>query len=129
MHQGDVTVTTIAEAAKPESAWHHNAYENYFRNSIGDLHDEGRYRTFLPLGRRAGHFPHAKIKPKGEDQQIIVWCSNDYLVYHIDAPGCCGRGAGQCASSENQRNRENHPACSNTEISEYVAGNQYWCDG
>ncbi|SMP22661.1 5-aminolevulinate synthase [Shimia sagamensis] len=44
------------------------------------LHDEGRYRTFIDIERKQGHFPHATwTRPDGEAQPITVWCGNDYL--------------------------------------------------
>jgi 5-aminolevulinate synthase len=44
------------------------------------LHDEGRYRTFIDIERRKGHFPHAVwTKPDGTQADITVWCGNDYL--------------------------------------------------
>ncbi len=44
------------------------------------LHDEGRYRTFIDIERRRGHFPHAIwTRPDGTETAITVWCGNDYL--------------------------------------------------
>ncbi|KPQ08310.1 MAG: 5-aminolevulinate synthase AlaS [Rhodobacteraceae bacterium HLUCCA12] len=44
------------------------------------LHDEGRYRTFIDIERRKGHFPQAVWRrPDGGEQDITVWCGNDYL--------------------------------------------------
>ena len=44
------------------------------------LHDEGRYRTFIDIERRKGQFPHAVWrKEDGSEQDITVWCGNDYL--------------------------------------------------
>ena len=48
--------------------------------ALGRLHDEGRYRTFIDIERKQGHFPHATWrKPDGSEQPITVWCGNDYL--------------------------------------------------
>ncbi|WP_424989803.1 5-aminolevulinate synthase [Fluviibacterium sp. S390] len=48
--------------------------------AIQKLHDEGRYRTFIDIERRNGHFPHAVwTRPDGSQQDITVWCGNDYL--------------------------------------------------
>ena len=42
------------------------------------LHDEGRYRTFIDIERKKGHFPKAMWnKPDGTSQEITVWCGND----------------------------------------------------
>ncbi|AAV95844.1 5-aminolevulinate synthase [Ruegeria pomeroyi] len=48
--------------------------------AIQKLHDEGRYRTFIDIERRKGHFPHAVwTRPDGSEKEITVWCGNDYL--------------------------------------------------
>ena len=48
--------------------------------AIQHLHDEGRYRTFIDIERRQGHFPHAVWSaPDGTEKDITVWCGNDYL--------------------------------------------------
>ncbi|MFO7757568.1 MAG: 5-aminolevulinate synthase [Roseovarius sp.] len=48
--------------------------------AIDRLHEEGRYRTFIDIERRQGHFPHAIWrKPDGNETPITVWCGNDYL--------------------------------------------------
>lgn len=52
----------------------------YLDVALQRLHDEGRYRTFIDVERRKGHFPHAVWrKPDGTEQDITVWCGNDYL--------------------------------------------------
>lgn len=44
------------------------------------LHDEGRYRTFIDIERKKGHFPRATWHaPDGTSREITVWCGNDYL--------------------------------------------------
>ena len=49
-------------------------------SAIETLHKEGRYRTFIDIERKLGHFPHAEwTKPDGSTQDITVWCGNDYL--------------------------------------------------
>ncbi len=48
--------------------------------AIAQLHDEGRYRTFIDIERSKGHYPHAIWRrPDGTEQRITVWCGNDYL--------------------------------------------------
>ena len=48
--------------------------------ALTNLHDEGRYRTFIGIERTKGHFPKAIWnKPDGTKQEITVWCGNDYL--------------------------------------------------
>lgn len=49
-------------------------------SALERLHEEGRYRTFIDIERRRGHFPHAVWKKAdGSEQEITVWCGNDYL--------------------------------------------------
>ncbi|KUP92269.1 5-aminolevulinate synthase [Tritonibacter horizontis] len=48
--------------------------------AIERLHEEGRYRTFIDIERKRGQFPHAVwTRPDGSEQDITVWCGNDYL--------------------------------------------------
>ena len=55
-------------------------YDAQLDTAIHRLHEEGRYRTFVDIERRNGHFPHAEwTRPDGTKQQITVWCGNDYL--------------------------------------------------
>jgi 5-aminolevulinate synthase len=52
-------------------------YEGFFKERLGALHAEGRYRVFADLERRCGHFPRAFDHRIGAE--VTVWCSNDYL--------------------------------------------------
>ncbi|MBM3504838.1 MAG: 5-aminolevulinate synthase [Alphaproteobacteria bacterium] len=54
-------------------------YEKFFAEKIAALKDEGRYRVFADLERRAGAFPHAIYHGGEQPRDIVVWCSNDYL--------------------------------------------------
>ncbi len=55
-------------------------YDDALTTAIDRLHTEGRYRTFIDIERRRGQFPHAIwTKPDGTEQEITVWCGNDYL--------------------------------------------------
>ncbi|MBL4812622.1 MAG: 5-aminolevulinate synthase [Rhodobacteraceae bacterium] len=48
--------------------------------ALNRLHEEGRYRTFIDIARRKGHFPHATWnRPDGTERAVTVWCGNDYL--------------------------------------------------
>jgi 5-aminolevulinate synthase len=52
-------------------------YEGFFRERLGALRAEGRYRVFADLERRCGRFPRAFDHRIGGE--VTVWCSNDYL--------------------------------------------------
>ena len=55
-------------------------YSAALDTALNRLHDEGRYRTFIDIERKRGHFPHATWrKPDGSEKDITVWCGNDYL--------------------------------------------------
>ena len=54
-------------------------YKKFFFNSINDLKKKGEYRIFKDIGRVSGSFPVAKNNDLKKDNNIIVWCSNDYL--------------------------------------------------
>jgi len=55
-------------------------YEAALDTALQRLHDEGRYRTFIDIERRKGHYPHAVWnRPDGTKKDITVWCGNDYL--------------------------------------------------
>ena len=55
-------------------------HTDFFAAELRELGD--RKRSFLELGRRAGRFPSAIARGgtgHGLDQEISIWCSNDYL--------------------------------------------------
>lgn len=55
-------------------------YESALDTALQRLHDEGRYRTFIDVERSRGNFPHAVwTKPDGTQQDVTIWCGNDYL--------------------------------------------------
>ena len=55
-------------------------FEAKLDEALGRLHTEGRYRTFIDIERKRGHFPHATWrKPDGSEAPVTVWCGNDYL--------------------------------------------------
>lgn len=55
-------------------------YESFFRQQIATLKQNGGYRVFADLERRAGQFPRALFRDaQGREREVTVWCSNDYL--------------------------------------------------
>ncbi|MSP80208.1 MAG: 5-aminolevulinate synthase [Rhodospirillales bacterium] len=78
-------------------------YEKFFADRVADLKQEGRYRVFIDLERKAGGFPRATHHTGQGEREVTVWCSNDYLgmgqhplvlkAMH-EAIDRCGAGAG-----------------------------------
>lgn len=78
-------------------------YKEFFETSLGQLKQEGRYRQFADLKRKVGEFPYALNHHDEGIDQVVVWCSNDYLgmgqhpevlkAAH-DALDQCGAGSG-----------------------------------
>ncbi len=56
-------------------------YERFFRDRLGSLKAEGRYRVFADMARLAGRFPRAlwHERPDSAPREVTIWCSNDYL--------------------------------------------------
>ncbi|MGX1690752.1 5-aminolevulinate synthase [Brevundimonas naejangsanensis] len=55
-------------------------YKSAFQNSVDQVRSEGRYRVFADLKRVRGQFPLARRRRvDGTQQEVVVWCSNDYL--------------------------------------------------
>ena len=55
-------------------------YREQFQAAVDTVRDEGRYRIFRDIRRKNGEFPRATwFKDDLDQQDITVWCSNDYL--------------------------------------------------
>ena len=55
-------------------------YNGEFKKAVDGVRAEGRYRVFRDIRRHKGNFPHATwYKSDTAQQDIVVWCSNDYL--------------------------------------------------
>ncbi len=54
-------------------------FDAFFAGKLDALRAEGRYRVFANLQRHAGHFPKATRRVDGREQEVTIWCSNDYL--------------------------------------------------
>jgi 5-aminolevulinate synthase len=55
------------------------APRDHFSAYLEQVREEGRYRSFVDLERRAGRPPFAIWRANGTSRQVVVWCSNDYL--------------------------------------------------
>lgn len=78
-------------------------YEEFFAEQISSLQEEGNYRVFADLERKAGQFPRADNYRGNRVEEVTVWCSNDYLGMGQneevlkamrEALDKCGAGAG-----------------------------------
>jgi len=88
-----------------QSATSAQRYNSIFSKEVEKVKEEGRYRIFADLERKAGRFPAAKCHNSrtGQPMDITGWCSNDYLAMgqHPKVVGAmvkatqeCGTGAG-----------------------------------
>ena len=55
-------------------------FERFFQSNLEGLREAGNYRVFADLARQRGQFPSAtRYREDGTEQDVTVWCSNDYL--------------------------------------------------
>jgi len=54
-------------------------YDDFFAEALVPLWHERRYRVFAELERIAGRFPSAIWHSPRGPQEVVIWCSNDYL--------------------------------------------------
>jgi 5-aminolevulinate synthase len=69
----------LPSASRPKKKRKRMDYQKFFAEELAELKAEGNYRVFLDLERRAGTFPWATSRRHGENNDVVVWCSNDYL--------------------------------------------------
>lgn len=78
-------------------------YDRIFEAQLAELAEQGNYRVFADIARKAGAFPRAQHFADAGEREVTVWCSNDYLgmgqhpavlqAMH-EAIDRCGAGAG-----------------------------------
>jgi len=78
-------------------------YDRIFESQLNELAEQGNYRVFADIARKAGAFPEALHYTGDAAREVTVWCSNDYLgmgqhpvvlkAMH-EAIDRCGAGAG-----------------------------------
>jgi 5-aminolevulinate synthase len=54
-----------------------NAFNDHCRRSLDSIRDQGRYRKFTPLQKRADSFPYYLRRDRS---RVLVWSSNDYIA-------------------------------------------------
>ncbi|WP_209427389.1 5-aminolevulinate synthase [Pararhodobacter sp. SW119] len=78
-------------------------FDHHFRSQLEALKAEGNYRVFAELQRKCGAFPRVRHYAANGEDEVTVWCSNDYLGmgHHpdvvdamVDTVRDCGTGAG-----------------------------------
>lgn len=78
-------------------------YQKQLRTALDTVRREGRYRIFADLKRRRGAYPTADYFSDKGQEEITVWCSNDYLCMSQhpkvltamhEAIDCVGAGSG-----------------------------------
>jgi 5-aminolevulinate synthase len=54
-------------------------YSRFFEDAIAKLKQERRYRVFADLARDTKAFPCALLHRPERIEEVVIWCSNDYL--------------------------------------------------
>ena len=54
-------------------------YRDQFKNRLNRLKSENLYRSFVELERHVGRHPFATWNSPYGPQDVVIWCSNDYL--------------------------------------------------
>jgi 5-aminolevulinate synthase len=89
-------------------------YNSYFSDAVARLQSERRYRVFADLERIADRFPRAVWRSPQGPEDIVIWCSNDYLGMGqnpkvIDAMVETARRTGTGAGGTRNIAGNNHP--------------------
>jgi len=54
-------------------------YKKFFSDELLSLKSQGLYRKFRAINRKKTSFPKATERFEGQEREVEVWCSNDYL--------------------------------------------------
>jgi 5-aminolevulinate synthase len=54
-------------------------YKKFFSDELVSLKSQGLYRKFRDINRNKSSFPKATERFEGQEREVEVWCSNDYL--------------------------------------------------
>ena len=54
-------------------------YKKFFSDELISLKSQGLYRKFRAINRNKSSFPKATERFEGNQREVEVWCSNDYL--------------------------------------------------
>jgi 5-aminolevulinate synthase len=54
-------------------------YNKFFSDELVSLKSQGLYRKFRAINRNKSSFPKATERFEGQQREVEVWCSNDYL--------------------------------------------------
>ncbi|HUI20504.1 MAG TPA: 5-aminolevulinate synthase [Methylocella sp.] len=89
-------------------------YSRFFDDAISKLKGERRYRVFADLERDAKVFPQARWHGPDRVEDVVIWCSNDYLCMGrhpqvIDAMTAAATRHGAGAGGTRNISGTNHP--------------------
>ena len=73
------TSIALTKASEIKASGDEMDYQAFFRQRLDKLRNEGNYRVFIDLERRRGTFPAADRTSDNGQDEVTIWCSNDYL--------------------------------------------------
>jgi 5-aminolevulinate synthase len=90
------------------------SYLPFFEEAVAGLKHERRYRVFADLARDAKAFPRAILHRADQVEEVVIWCSNDYLGMGrhprvIEAMTAAAKRHGAGAGGTRNISGTNHP--------------------